>query len=828
MRLGARGWSIGFEFRHVLRSLRRSPVFTAVVIGVLAIGIAGATVVYSVAGAILFRPIPYTDPGTLALVMEDFSLGETVEVVPLVSHWQMFEWLRDRHSPSIHAVAASSTREANLVGEGWSERCLLKSVTPTFLSVVGVRPSVGRGFADTDFQAGNHRVAILSHALWRSRFGADRGVVGRTVLVNSSVYTIIGVLPATFGTIDELQTGTPAAWLDARLGLLVPIVDNPWRVDSRTTTGVDPRMRAIVRLADARSLNAARSEVEALGRRVDWPGGADVRISYTLRSVIGALNQDVQARVVLLGAAAGVLVLLSCATAALLMLERRESRKRELAIRAALGATRAQLIAEAGVEAVSLGMAAGVVALWCAWLGIAVVRSVGGAGVAGLGSVELGWRAGLFALSLSAGTALVASVGASLTLLRSGAVPWVPLGGVAGDVRGRSAPSRIVVAQIGLSVGLVITAGMLARDFARLASVDLGFLPKGVLTARVAVSRQRHPDGGRQFFEGLLQRLPDVQGVEDVAIAWPPPGIRHFMSCGIEGARGHLCVRRIVSRSYFSLLGIPMLAGRTFTEAEVQGAEQVAVVNSTLAEKYWGSAGSALGEQIRVGQHRDDDASGMLLTIVGVARDAADDYWPIKPQVYLTYSRAAGYYSSGPMQMSFVLRLAGPRLPGLERRLKRVVDEADPYSPLYGVRPVEDLVGAHLVPTRLLLTVVGAFSALATLLAAAGVYVVLAFAVTRRTREFGVRVALGASRRQVLQLVLGHTLGLVGKGVLLTLPVTFSAIWLTAAQFFGVTDTNPRTCLWAILVILATALLASAAPVWRAVRVDPSIALRQE
>lgn len=667
---------------------------------------------------------------------------------------------------------------------------------------------------------------MLSHALWRSRFGADPNVMGRTILVDEAPYTVIGVLPATFRSIDELRTGGPAAWLGNRLGILVPLVDNPETITWRTGTGIFLGSEVFVRLPDVRSFGIARAEVETLGRRMAL---VSRDLSYTLRPVTTVFDQSLPARMALLAAAAAVLVLLACATAALLMLERRESRRREFAIRTALGATRWQLAGEAAVEAAILGLAAAAVAVWCAWQGVAVARTVGGARVAGLASAELGWQAGTLALALSLGTALLASLFSSLTLRRSQATPWLPLRGIAPEPSRGFSGGRLVVAQIGLSVGLVIVAGLLARDFARQAAIDIGFRPKGLLTARVALNTYRHADRGRQFSERLLQRLRDVSGVEDVALASPPLGRPSAQPGGVvEGSRPTIFGYRIVSPSYFSLLGIPVLAGRTFSEAEVQSAEPVAVVNSTLAERYWGSPTSALGQRIWIGGAWDGTGRHRWLTIIGVTRDALDGAWTIPPGFYMTYSYAAGYFAPGASEVAFVLRAAEGQSSGMAARLKRAGEEVDPHVPLYAVIPLEQIVAAHLFSTRLLLAVVGFFSMLATSLAALGVYVVLAFAVTHRAREFGVRMALGASRREVLLLVLGQTLRLVGKGVLLTVPVTFGVLWFTAAEFLGVAQTDLWTCLWAICIIIGAAVIASLAPVWRAVSVDPSIVLRLE
>jgi predicted permease len=554
-----------------------------------------------------------------------------------------------------------------------------------------------------------------------------------------------------------------------------------------------------------------------------------MRQSYTLTPLTTALSRGVLERVALLGAAVVILLLVACANAALLMLERGESRRREMEIRAALGATATRLAGEALVEAGLLGALAGLLGVAIAWGAIGATRTIGGAVLTGLGSVQIGWPVVVFALAVSLGAALFAGLAPCVRLLRTDGAPWLPapLASRPPSMPG-PLPSSFIVAQVGLSVGLVVVGGMLAKDFSRLAAADVGYQTRGVLSAQVALSRVRHSDGGRQFFDRLLGRLRDVPGVQAAALVYPVPGAPIAGAVGgrVEGYGDEVLPWRVVSPSVFSLLRIPILAGRPFTEADAQRAEPVVVVSNAFAERYWGAAKSALGRHISIGSNSSETPVGSPLTIVGVTRDILDASMRSSPEIYITYTWAAQSLSFP--EMSLLVRGARADLPSLGARLARVAQEIDPYQPLYNVRALEDLVAVALVRSRLLLVLVGVFSAIATLLAAVGVYVVLAFAVTRRTREFGIRLALGATRREVLQLVLGRTFRLVAKGVILTVPLTFCAIWLFAAQLFGVTDTDPMTCAWAVGLVVAAAVIASVVPAWRATRIDPTVALRQE
>ena len=820
------GSPIWLNVRHAARSLGRSPGFSLVVIVVLALGIAGSTVVYSIAEALLLRPIPYTDPESLYLVGIAHSAGGTqAGVSPQVVHWELFERLRERHT-FLEAVAAYSSRGANLLGDGWSERLQVGAITGDFLPLAGVRPPLGRGFLATEFQPGHNAVALLTHSVWQRRFGGTPDAVGRTVVVDDTPCTIVGILPADFKSIDELETGTPT-WTDNGLGVLVPLAGDP-TLRSRNSSSSTATLRVLGRMRQVRMLEAAREELGFLARHLPWPPGP-MTPSYTLTPLTSALSRGVPERVALLASAVAVLLLVACANAALLLLERRESRRRELEIRAALGATAVQLAGESLVEAGLLGALAGVLGVAIAWGAIGVTRTIGGAALTGLASARIGWPVVVFALAVSMGAAVFAGFAPCVRLLRADVAPWLParLAPRPPSLPG-ALPSSIVVAQVGLSVGLVVVGGMLARDFSRLAAADVGYQTKGVLSAEVALSRVRHPDGGRQFFDSLLDRLRGVPGVQAAALVYPVPGapIAGSLAGRVEGYGDEFLGWRVVSPSFFSLLRIPILAGRPFSDADSQRADPVVVVNNAFAERYWGSARAALGRHIAIGWNPSGTPTGSPLTIVGVARDIVDASMRSSPEMYEMYTGAA--QSQALREMSILVRGAEGDLPRLGARLMRLAQEIDPYQPLYNVRALEDLVAVALVRTRLLLVLVGVFSALATLLAAVGMYVVLAFAVTRRTREFGIRLALGATRRDVLQMVLGRTFRLVAKGVVLTVPLTFCAIWLFAAQLFGVTDTDPLACVWAVGLIVAAAVVASVVPAWRATRVDPTTALRQD
>ena len=819
--------SAWLHVRHAVLSLRRSWRFSLVVTLVLAIGIGGATVVYGVAEGLLFRPIPYSAPENLHVVSTVYSTGGSQgSVSHTVLQWELFERLTAGQT-LLDGVAAYSERGANVAGDGWSERLQVAAVTRSFLPLVGVQPSCGRRFLEVEFKPEENHVALLTHSLWRRRFGSDPAAVGRTILLNDRPYTVVGVLSSDFRSIGELETGIPA-WFEGGLGVLVPLVGDPTMTSSAHSNATQS-LRILARLSERRRLGAARRELALLSARFSRTLRG-VTTSYTLTPLSDALSSGVPERLALLAAAVAVLLLVACANGALLMVQRRESRRREIEIRAALGATPRRLAAEGLVEAMLLGVSACAVGVAIAWGALRATRTMGGAALTGLGSVQITWSAVAFAITTSLGAAVLAGLVPFAQLLRDDVARSWPR--VPGTSQSRPAsgepPSWMVVAQVGLSVALVVVTAMLAADFSRRAALDIGYQAEGVLSAQVAVSGARHPDGGRQFYDSLVRRLRELPGVEGAALVFPNLAMpmAGAFSGRVDGFGDEILGFRVASPSLFSLLRVPLLAGRMLTEAEEHGGEPLIVVNNAFAERYWGSARAAMGKIVHYGLSPKGEP-GPPATVIGVVRDMANAFRQAPPEIYFTPAwtlRTVGRLN----EATLLVRAADTNVRGLAARVERLAQEVDPHQPLFNVRPLQDLVRVGLARTRLLLMLVAAFSALATLFAGVGVYVILAFSVGRRTAEFGIRLALGAPRRDVLLRVLGRTLGLVAKGVALTLPLTYGVMWLLAAQLFGVTDTDPITCVWAVGVTLAAALLASLGPAWRATRVDPTTALRQE
>ena len=806
--------------KHAWHALAGNPGFSLIVTLVLAVGIAGTTVVYAVAAALLFRPIPYADPSHLGLVTWSASYGSAPAARVHGGTWEVFERL-GRKETALDAAAFRS-RGANVRGNGWADRVEIGAATSRFLTMTGTTPVVGRRFLPAEYDLDHEPVALIAHSLWQRRFGGDENVVGRTITIDDLSFTIVGVLPRDFQGIDELETGIPA-WSSTSLGVLIPLRGAP--LVGVPSTSETYSLQILVRLSDKTTLEAARHKLAAISSQLSPVSGLSrLRdLNYTLTPLPEAIREHAPEHLGLVAGAVAVLLLAACANAALLMLQRRETRRHELEVRTALGASPGQLVGEAIAESTLLGVSAAVLGLGLSWGTMKVAIGTGGAIVTGLASARIDGPVTAFAVVASILTALLAGTLPCARLLRDkGADSWLrsPSSSHPASMPG-SLPSWLAVVQVSLSVSLIIIGGILARDFARAAGADMGYSADRVVAADVALNITNRGDAGRRYLESLVRGASQMPGVEGAAIVAPCLGspVVAVQNGTVEGFGEEFLTYRVVSPSLFAMIDVPLVAGRLVSEAELRGAEPVALVNESFARRYWGSARAALGRSIR---------SSETLSIVGVARDLADVWFQVSPEFYVTPTWELRTNKRWSQLTLFVKASATGSLGRLGGRLTDLAREVNPYQPLFGVRSLKDHVRLRLARSRLIVVLVGTFSALATLMAGVGLYVILAFTVSRRTREFGIRRALGATPQDVLRQVLRGTIGMVVRGVGVTVPLTFGGMWLFAAALLGVTDTDPNTCLWAVAVILAVALLATLVPAWRALRVDPTVALRQE
>jgi putative ABC transport system permease protein len=800
------------DLRYGLRSLAQAPGFTAVAVIALALGIGATTAIFSVVDAILLQPLPYHDPSRLVGVWERNFVRDRARNV--VSPGNFLGW-RDQQR-SFERIAAFVTYRSSLTSHGEPVEVGAQAVTADFFPTLGVAPAVGRVFTPEEDTPGNDDVVVISHRLWESRFGRRADVLGLTIGVSGVPHVVVGVMPASYVFLDE----RPDIWL--------PIAFPP---EARIPRG--RYLRVVARLKPGVALEQAQTEMATIGERLraqfpEFNTGWGVNVVPLLEQQVGDARR---ALLVLLGAV-GFVLLIACANVANLLLARGSGRRRELAVRTALGAGRGRLVRQLLTESVLLSCLGGAGGLALAWLGVELLTSLVTERVPlprvdeiGIDATALG-----FATLLSVATGAIfgvapAIVGSRLDLnesLRDG-------GRGAGAGRsGGALRSGLVIVEIALALVLLTGAGLLIRSFIRLQEVNPGFRADGVLTMRVQIpsAKYREPHTRTAFYRRLTERLGTLPGVRAVgSVTWFP-----FIGLGSAttfrvldrpappiGEEPVTDVRAITGR-YFQALGIPVIRGRDFTEREHAEAGRAIIVNDTLARQFWPD-GDAIGKRLAISW--GDDLEDEIVGVVGDARYQGMDA-DVRPMIYWPHARIPTQNS-----MTFAIRTDGDPL-ALASSAIAAVHALDPEQPVADVLSVAEVIDQSLSRSRLNTVILGTFAAVALILAAVGIYGVMAYSVTQRTHEFGVRMALGAGRLEVLRMVLRQGLLVACAGVAIGLGVAYFLTRVLTTLLFGVTTTDPATFAGVSIVLVAIALAATYVPARRATRVDPMVALRYE
>ncbi|HEX2444574.1 MAG TPA: ABC transporter permease [Vicinamibacterales bacterium] len=808
------------DLRYASRGLWRSPGFSVVALVTLALGVGLTTAIFGALDAVLLRPLPW---------------GEPDRTVMIWSKWISFDktWLADgevldyrSRSRTMHTVAAWSDGQTNVTGGGAEpERVAFAQATANIFDALVVRPVAGRTYTVEEDVPNGPAVAVISYELWQRRYGGEASTVGRSIELNGHPYQIVGIMPRGFC----LPTDYAAA---DKSQVWVPLQIDPKTADhgSHGYYGV-ARLRAGATAAQATA--DLRSITQALTREGQYPREMQFRaFAVTLREeVVG----EVRGAVIAVFAAVGFLLLIACANVANLLIVRAESRQREIAVRSALGAGRGrvlgQLVAEALVLALA-GTAAGVA------LAYAIIRWLSWwapSGIPRLAEATVDLRVMLFAAGLTIATAAFFSLAPALRLLGTDVTGHLKDGAqnaTAGTGRQRFR-SGLVVTEMALAVVLVIGAGLMLRSLTKLQQIDLGFDPSNVLTLRLSTPPASYdtPEKVVLFYQQLIDRVRKRPGVLSAGAArllpldgqigdyglmvdgyTPPPG---------SNAKGDW---EIVTDGYIETVGERLVRGRTFRATDTSASQLVALVNEELARRYFAGR-DPIGGRMRIG----GDPKRPWVTIVGIVRDVRHNgvTAAVKEKFYVPHSQWHVATSNPIRSMSLVAKTAGNPL-DLARVVREEVRARDPNLPVAQVRPMSEIVATSLSEPRFTSVLFGIFAGLALLLAAIGVYGVLSYLVTLRTREIGIRVAIGAAPRDVLWLILvrGFVLSLAGIaiGVIAAVPLGR----LVAALLYEVRPLDPLTFGSVPLVLAGVALLAGLLPAWRAMRLDPVRALKTD
>ena len=804
--------TFGRDLAHAARTLRRHPGYTIVAVLSLALGIGANTAVFSLIDAFALRPLPYPEPEGLVRVYMAGRIGGRFTWGGAVSAPVLRDW-RER-SRAFTAIGAFLPGSVNLEGTDGAVRVPATFAEPDVFRALGVPPLHGRLLPDGSSGPAPEPLVVLSYALWKDRFGGNKDVIGQTVRIDASPHTIVGVMPAGF---EFPPRAGGVLWVP----LPMPPADSQDRGNNR--------LSVIARVKPGVSFNAARGDMASVSRQLEeiYPNS---RVAWLL-----PLHGDTVGRTALvllvLAATVGFVLLLACANVAHMVLARAMARRHEFAVRLALGASRWRIMRLLLAEGFLLALAGGLVGLAaCRWVLDALLLLPANPLPAGV-EVSISWPVLAYC-----------ALGSTLTALGISMVPaWrlsrqrlqVDLAEAVASARSRARHgNRLITIEVALSVVLVIGAGMLVRSLRALTDLDFGFRPENVLTMRVSMPPDRYPDVPRlhSFYDRLLERLSVVPGVEAVGLNnLLPIQMSHTnMDFTVEGwpdrRPGYepFAEHRTVNADFFRAMGIRIVSGRPFTRAENRAGSGVMVVSKRAADMYWPGQ-DPVGHRMAYGTRPNPDR---WLTVVGVAADikSAGLGQPPQPILYAPY-RDFDY----PIQsMSLMIRTTAAPASSV-RAVRAAVRELDPDLALYWVSTMEQVIEQATAGTRFLAVLLTAFSGLAVLLAIVGVYGVMSYVVGQRHREIGVRIAMGASRADVLRVVLGHGMRrtLIGIGVGIALSISLR-LGMMRPFLFGIGSIDVASQAGAAAVILVAALAASALPAYRASRVDPIEALRHE
>ncbi len=805
------------DVRFAFRVLLKSPGFTLVVILTLGLGIGANSAIFSVIDAVLLRPLPYAEPDRLVKIWMRFTgIG-----LPKDQNWVSapeFVDLRDLNRSFSH-LAAMSGDSFNLKAGATPERVVGAVVSADFFPLLGIEAESGRVFLPGEDQPGRENVVVLSHGLWVRRFGSDPGMVGRPLIMNGRPYTVVGIAPAGFGFPLRAELWTPLAFSKEDLS-----------PDRRGNHGFE----VIARIKPGISFEQAQSDMEAVSRRMIEENPAYPYEKFQFRIIMNRLVDetvgDIRTALWILMASVGFVLLIACANVANLMLARASAREREIAIRTALGAGRTRLVRQLLTESVVLALMGFVAGVLLARWGLGALVRVNSADFPRIAGAHLDARVLLFTGLMALGTGFL--FGLAPALQASRVHPDVLKDGGRTSTAGtgtRRVRRVLVVAEIALSMMLLVGAGLLMKSFLRLQEVDPGFRPEGVLTLRISLPENRYSEPAqiRGFIRELLERVSKLPGVESVG------GVSALPLSG-SGSSGTTTVDsrevppekatpeadwRVVTPGYFRAMGVRLIRGRLFDERDADTAAPVAIIDETMAQTYWPGE-DPIGKRIHRGGTQSRRPWSTIVGVVGhvryrtlEAQSRVQLYWP---------------YAQDPVPgISLAVRTSlEPH--SLAAEVQREVLAIDPDQPVSAVRTMQELLADSLTRRKFSMTLLSIFAGVALLLAAVGIYGVISYTVTQRIHEIGIRMALGASRRGVLWLILGQGLFLTLAGVFLGLAGSLLVSRVISGLLFDVKPMDPVTLAVVAAFLTAIAMLASVLPAGRAVRVDPVVALRYE
>ena len=829
------GWDHFWQdVRYAARMLRKSPGFSAIAILTIALGIGATTAIFSVVDATLLHPLPYPQPEQLVSVIDDLPGVGALDVGMSVPEWHDFQ-----RSGIFEQVSPVGGGDVNVTGSSQPTRVLFAAVPPNYFALLGAQPELGRSFNPHDTTPGFTLEVVISDRLWKGAFAGDPQILGKNIRLDNDLYQIIGVMPASFR-----DPGQTAAQRSTELWAATGFAGPPAPPPLRASHFLAP---VIARIKPGLTINEAQSRLDALVASLqkdfpqDYPreSGWRVRLVPLKQTVVG----DVRQSLILLLGAVGLVLLIGCVNVANLLLARASSRSREMAIRQALGAERTRLVWQLLTEGLLLSLLGGIVGVLILYCTKGFLLRIVPDRLPRLNEVSVSWPVLLFALGASLLAGVMFGLAPALNAGRPDLTHALKQEGRGSSGSGGQARARraLVVTEFALSLVLMIAAGLLLHSFADLLQVQLGYNPQNVMAVRTwlpipndpATDIYRTPALQAPFLREVLRRGSALPGVQEIAVGNleslplghertdlnPYPLI--VEGRGTPANQAPLVDGAIVTPGYFHLLGMTVLRGRVFGESDDENAPPVVVINDALARTYWPNE-NPVGRRIKL-RAPGARSSFAWNTVVGVIADARTESLAdaSTPQMYLSlYQRTA---------KDWAIFLRGQLdTAAIPVQLREQVQSVNPGLPVFGAKTLDDVLSASLAERRFSMEVVGLFALMALMLSGMGIYGVISYIVSERTREIGIRLALGAQSRTILRMVVRQGLGLVFAGAAFGVVGALIVSHLMAGLLYGVRPTDPFTFAGVALLLIAVALLACYIPARRAIRVDPLVALRYE
>jgi putative ABC transport system permease protein len=808
------------DLRFGGRTLFRSPGFAVIAVLTLALGIGANASIFSVLNAVLLKPLPWSEPDRAVMIW---------------SKWTAFEktWVAEgevlgyrKRATTLHEVAAWSDGQVNLTGDQEPERVPAARVTANLFSTLGASPVVGRTFTAQEDVPNGPRVAVLGFALWNRRYTADPAIVGRTILVNGSAFEVVGVMPPGFVLPTDYRSAEPSQ-------LWTPLQMNPASMDHG-----NHGLYAAARLKPGIAVQQAADELHGIAKAMTSEGLYPVAMQFD--TVVLSLEDEVvgsvRRSIWLLFGAVGFLLLIACANVANLLLARAEGRQREIAVRSALGASSLRMLRQMLTESLVLTCLSALVGLGLAFAAVRVVAWWNPADIPRVGAVALDLRVLSFTAVVALVTSVLFSLAPALRSLKVDLNDSLKDGGQGGSggIGRQRFRNALVVVQMALAVLLLVGAGLMLRSLWSLQRIPIGFDPANVLTMRVSLPTTSYPSPEQVvgFYERLVDRVRQLPGVRSAGAARLLPlgstigdfglTVEGYVPAPGTGAKGDW---QIVTDGYLEAMGERVIRGRTITTADTATTELVALVNEELARKYF-SGRDPIGGRLKIG---GGDPKRPWVTVVGLVADVRHNgvTEPIKEKFYVPHRQWNAATGFPIRSMALVVKSSADPLT-LVGPIRQEIRTLDASLPVSNIQAMDDVVGANFSSPRFTGFLLVTFATIALALSAIGVYGVLAYLVSRRTREIGIRLAIGAGRAQVLRLVLGSGLVLALAGIGLGLVLALVVGRFMQTLLYGVSAADPLTFISVAVMLALVALAASLVPAWRATRVNPVVALKTE